>query len=66
MITVKLICDKCEKEFVEEKEHISDINWYCPKCKSKEDVFIINYEDTDNNNKEIVIGRGGCGKQKTW
>lgn len=66
MMRIKLICDKCEKEWEQTVEYMSQIEWVCPSCKSKEHTFSTEIEDDEKDNEPLVMGRGGCGKQKTW
>ena len=63
---IKIKCDRCEKEFEQRVEYLSQIEWVCPKCKYSDKTFTIELEDDEPNDEPIVMGKGGCGKQKNW
>lgn len=60
-ITVKLVCDICNKESIQKVDRSSDINWVCPECDSSERTFIREYDDPEKNDNPIILGRGGRG-----
>jgi len=65
MLHIKILCDKCDNIYEQDIQYISDINWNCPKCNSRE-TAIIEFEDDEPDDSQIVMGKGGCGKQRTW
>jgi len=65
-IKVKIECDKCGNKYTQEINYISEINWICPKCNSSTNTFMYSYDDDSPDDEPLVMGKGGCGKQKTW
>ena len=59
---VKLICEECNNTFQKKVEYISNLDWICPNCNSKENTNLI--EVIDNTpSEEIILGRGGCSQK---
>ena len=57
---VILDCKSCKKLISKEIMEIHEVfEIVCPECGS-EDVLIRNVELDNNNDKPIVLGRGGC------
>jgi len=59
---ITIYCETCNDHFFQEVDSISDIDWVCPECKSKDQTFIFEIDNPDANNEPLVMGRGGCGK----
>lgn len=57
-----LCCNKCEHTWEQYVVSIFDIDWLCPKCNSKEEVYVIEYtpDDEDFYKDNISLGKGGA------
>ena len=58
----KLICDNCEHIWICEVDTFGDVDWNCPKCKSSENVSMLEYTPDDPNfyDRKIKLGDGGA------
>lgn len=62
----KLYCDDCDSQRNVKIKYVSDLfDVMCPVCKST-NVWIeeILFPEVTNNNVEL--GKGGCGRQRSW
>ena len=56
-------CRSCNRLVSKEISEIQDVfGIVCPECGS-EDVLIRNVELDNNNDKPLVLGRGGCSQK---
>ena len=65
MSSAKVYCDDCEIWYDVEFINISDLpDMKCPKCKSDKIYFgDITQDDIEDCDKDVVLGRGGCGQK---
>jgi len=66
MMKIRIKCFNCDKQFEQEVEYISQIDWICPECKSSEHTATIDIETNEPDETPIIMGKGGCGKQSSW
>ena len=64
MNTAIIRCNECKFEWKCEFEYASDINWLCSKCNSMENSYLISLSNDENNDDNIILGRGGRGKPR--